>query len=191
MNKTLKSNMSQEESTDEESFEPEISKPSTIARQELHERWKISVANGDFDNFRIVVNEGAYKDDEYQQGMALYQFCRHGDSRAIRWLLEEKADINFLGEIDETCLVFLYHGHRSPTNTQQLREQLDKEFLEIAQLLINSGVDINAWGSASTSGKGGGGTFRVCTTLHVAAYNFQEPFCRLLINNKADINARQ
>jgi len=179
------------ESTDSSSEESEITPtPSMIARSELFYRSYEFATEGDFEGFKKTMGEGANKDEVFGEGTALFHFSMYGNNTAIRWLLKEKADVNVLGESDATCLMMLYHQHERPTHSQQLKEQLDIEFLETAQLLIDSRVDINAYGSVRTFDRGGSAKYRDRTVLHEAAMKFQEPYCRLLIDNKADINMR-
>lgn len=182
----LKCEESNETSTDFSQSSETTPTRSAILRSQLFTRLYESATEGDFEGVKKAINEGANINEVFGEGSVLFNFCLWGDTKAIRWLVEKKADVNVLGQSDATCLMMLYQ--QKVHDSQQSREELDREFLDTALFLINSGIDVNAWSSIHTFDRGGSGKFRGRTALHVAAMKFQEPYCRLLIQNKADVH---
>jgi len=82
-----------------------------------------------------------------------------------------------------TALMVLFC--RRVRRTKETKYDYNREFLQTAQLLIDSGAEVNEWAPHSTYIK-----FREKTALHEAAMKSQEQYCRLLIKNNSDINYR-
>jgi ankyrin repeat protein len=85
-------------------------------------------------------------------------------------------------------LTHLYHEIWYSEIPPKFSKKLDKEFLDTAQLIINSRADLNAWSNVPSFPRNQHSKFRERSALHQAAMYFQEPYCRLLITNKYDIN---
>jgi len=82
-----------------------------------------------------------------------------------------------------TALMVLFC--RRVRRTKETKYDYNREFLQTAQLLIDSGAEVNEWAPHSTYIK-----FREKTALHEAAMKSQEQYCRLLLKNNSDINCR-
>jgi len=73
--------------------------------------------------------------------------------------------------------------------TKETKYEYNREFLQTAQLLIDSGLDVNEW-ACTYNHDNVNFKFREKTALHEAAMKSQEQYCRLLIKNNSDINYR-
>lgn len=178
--------MSKREQSSETSCESEEEDCTTTPTSDraLADSLRTAVEERDFEATKKAIGDGASIETVCGEGSVIFDWCMYGDINEIRYLLAQKADVNYTGDYNTTVLMRLYE-ERVP-DPQKSKEEVDQDFLDTAQMLIDEGVDVNAWSCTYV----GRDTMRGRNLLEMAAMKFQHSYCRLLINNKANINAR-